>query len=1035
MHRLKVILGTIIVVVVACAVYIWMQPSHTPRTEQRPLVARPVERPAPTTASTQSVIHAGEQIWVQVPDEKTGRLAWRFRAARYDPQPDNSVNVSQPQAEFFFSDGTSVTIEGTHGRVVVPGDMGPSSNLKSPGAPPSRGELYDVVISLYDPQRKHRPMLVCKVNNVAFDNDTFRIATESFKKLDGTTAPADQVPVEVRGDEYDFDGRGLVIRWNDRDRRLESLEIAHGESLTVKNLAERLGETERSAGGRPAAKASAPSEGQTKPQADSPPGAASGRSQQVRTQVPARGNSARASAATASTTQELQPVYRATFYGGVTVTQGEQQLARADTMAIDFRPEDQAPTSEDKPATQRRSPATSTARKVQTRSTTDSATTRPDNRHLPAIVRWPGKLVIKPVETGAPVLEPGEMGVELVSDNSATQLNYSGWDVVCASCSYFGGGRGAELRSSPAVPIITVKDTAGAIVKTPSLKYDADKNHAILDGASTAQFPIPAQGGSPASTLLASWTKTCVLTVSGKSQQDLTVEQADITGDVDIQHPRVKLRSDALKVALAPSTNPDDDAPQIKQLVASGQVRADLTDEQQVVRHITSERLTIDTRPGAGGELALHKVIADGSVRTFDDEQELTAAHLEATLAPTTRPTDTPRVESFLAQQDVVFKSKQARGRAELLTATVEGDDYNIRLQGQPSTIGNDDSMLAGRLINVRPGAQVVEVVGAGSLKGVQRSSPHAKPTPFEVTWDKSLNFSGARDRADVDGNVVVASVSSDGSKNTATGEKLALALMDDPKAATQPAEPATKPRDPMMGGFDSLASKTVRSMTLEGETEVRSILADAGGGLLRRMHLFAPRIVVDAESQTMVVPSAGRLLYEDLRPTTQPTTAPASPLGNFSGATAFQWSKQLHVDQKANRARMIGEVVIVHQEAAGTSEPFRLDADQVTADFELDPNAEEKPDNLTPSTSSMNIKMVTAEGQVHFTSRQIQFDADQISFDPVQELITARGSERVPVRVYDSNGASGGSFVEIGWETRTQRVKHVKNVQAVIRR
>jgi hypothetical protein len=57
------------------------------------------------------------------------------------------------------------------------------------------------------------------------------------------------------------------------------------------------------------------------------------------------------------------------------------------------------------------------------------------------------------------------------------------------------------------------------------------------------------------------------------------------------------------------------------------------------------------------------------------------------------------------------------------------------------------------------------------------------------------------------------------------------------------------------------------------------------------------------------------------------------------------------------------------------------------------------------------------------------------ISYDPIQELITARGSDRVPVRVYDPTGESAGSFVEIGWETRTQRIKHVKNVQAVIRR
>ena len=47
------------------------------------------------------------------------------------------------------------------------------------------------------------------------------------------------MPVTVRGRDYDFDGRGLRIQWNELNQRLQLLEIAHGESLTVKNRAKK----------------------------------------------------------------------------------------------------------------------------------------------------------------------------------------------------------------------------------------------------------------------------------------------------------------------------------------------------------------------------------------------------------------------------------------------------------------------------------------------------------------------------------------------------------------------------------------------------------------------------------------------------------------------------------------------------------------------------------------------------------------------------------------------------------------------------
>src|SRR5262249_46317709 len=64
---------------------------------------------------------------------------------------------------------------------------------------------------------------------------TFRIYSDGFTGPDGKYVEPDQVPVIVRGVDYDFDGRGLTIRWNERDQHLQLLEVAHGEKLVVKN--------------------------------------------------------------------------------------------------------------------------------------------------------------------------------------------------------------------------------------------------------------------------------------------------------------------------------------------------------------------------------------------------------------------------------------------------------------------------------------------------------------------------------------------------------------------------------------------------------------------------------------------------------------------------------------------------------------------------------------------------------------------------------------------------------------------------------
>ena len=191
--------------------------------------------PVPATQPNQRIIGASDNVWVQNYDQKSRRLTSEFRAARFDPRPDDTVDVTRPEARFYLDEETVLVMQARSGRVYVPPATGQRETMTSSrGQAPTRGELFDVQMSL---QRTiDGPALVtCAMPNIVFDNDTFRIATEGYTDATGRAVLADQVPVQVRGQDYDFDGFGMVIRWNELDGRLQTLEVARGDKLVVKN--------------------------------------------------------------------------------------------------------------------------------------------------------------------------------------------------------------------------------------------------------------------------------------------------------------------------------------------------------------------------------------------------------------------------------------------------------------------------------------------------------------------------------------------------------------------------------------------------------------------------------------------------------------------------------------------------------------------------------------------------------------------------------------------------------------------------------
>jgi hypothetical protein len=127
MRSLLIILGAVALLVGGFFAYYALQ-SGTRPTEvatatpgARPAATAPV---APPREGEEGAGPAGpgNDVWVQSLDEKM-RVAFQFRASRYDPTKEGPVDVTNPQAEVFTGPDDArqvVRIEGKTGRVVMP---------------------------------------------------------------------------------------------------------------------------------------------------------------------------------------------------------------------------------------------------------------------------------------------------------------------------------------------------------------------------------------------------------------------------------------------------------------------------------------------------------------------------------------------------------------------------------------------------------------------------------------------------------------------------------------------------------------------------------------------------------------------------------------------------------------------------------------------------------------------------------------------------------------------------------------------------
>jgi len=742
--------------------------------------------PLPTKPLTSNgPFQDGSRPWSKMIDAR-GNVSSRYRAREYLPQKDGTVHLIEPEADFYLGNHERLHVTGVDGDVVM--RTAPKISLDSGGGgssgAPSRGRLHTVTMTLIDDAAPGGPAteLTMNTDNIDFDNDTFLITTGGFTAPDGTLIPADQVPVKVRG-EYEFDGRGLTLRWNDRDDRLELLEIAHGEELKIMHPSGGIGPG-RAGKTAPVADESAA----VSPSAPSPPQATVESGGAPVAPTPATPASAAIAASPATKpVRPPKPVYVATFQEDVRITQGDQSLITADTMLMHFRLKEQ-----EAGATTAPSAANTTAKGQATPSDAAAGVPAPSVAaapgggapggsaapspappapavvdEIPVVVHWTGTLVIVPEPSAPP--RPVGMGdaiMQLIGKTHPVSVYRGATDdapaseVQCASLLYMTADGGAFLSGSDqfgqvqivrhALTPVGEDDTPPpTLVNADTVDYGGPKGQTTLGSNGHAVIPMAANPGETPSVLDAQWSDHADFEFFPRGGDQMAIRSAKLFGDVKIRHPQLDLHSQKLTLLFAAprasigSKTPTGTQSALTEMQAVDHVHCRLSDSAGKKQTIDAAALDLHTARGSDDKVFARQVDAFGDslaqVHATDGTQDLFCDRVQMMLRPSHKTpaapsdADAPPAPIAVDTSSVELERMDARGHVKVnskdgsdaasdqLLVAMASDGPHVMLTGNSLSTVSDvkKNVLSGPTIVMQPKEQLAHVIGPGTLRQV----------------------------------------------------------------------------------------------------------------------------------------------------------------------------------------------------------------------------------------------------------------------------------------------------------------------------
>ena len=811
-----------------------------------------------------SIVGRSEGVWINTIDPRTQKLVKAFRFERLDPRKDDAVDVTRPQARFYADDGGVLELEGTDG-VVVYTQSGDHADAKAMGsATPDNGVFRNVTIRQFAGPANERATLVATLPAIRFDSNDNRIATID-SVIDGRGVLADQVPVTVRGDDYEFDGRGLTMRWNDRDGRIEELKVHHGERLLIRDVNQFGG------GSAPIA-----NDGKPTP-ALAPADLLTGLvvTDQPTTEHATISTSHRSAAQPAAVVAATRPTrgalcYYARFQQDVRVVSSGVQRATADTMNIVFpttdRREARAASASVMPkpsgtagadASRGDAGATPTTRPTRRaaaskpfvdRTTAVAATTRPAE---PLEIFWTGPLTVRPAEAAETPAAGGKM-IEFVGSPAHVAQGAATLDARVIHVEPDAGL--ARVEPGGTVRAISLRVGAGLQLRSRSaLLIDRASGIARIEGGGTltmaADGPASGAANAPAparAPTTVAWTRRMELRLApfdARPDGPQWLQSIDLEGDASVRSDTFAMSGQRLNFGfeepdVPPATtaadtmlaSPDARFLRVASAVGNARIEAGAGDDHRVLAGGDIE-LGLTEQDGAA---ALTSIVCRDDVAMIDARgTELHCDHLDvgvkplslvaATTAPaTTRPADQDSI-ALLDRLDAhgnvrLNQPDGSTATGDSLTLIERDGGKRIALAGVPAIAATPRATLTSTSLLLDPSTGDVLVPNAGTLVSADPTKPGANGS---VSWTQSLAFVNDAARVEIRGDVTIDNREADGGTLHATSDQASLVLAS--SSSTRPPESRAANRPTSMPSFDA-----IRSAVLEGNVDVSVASADS---------------------------------------------------------------------------------------------------------------------------------------------------------------------------------------------------------------
>ena len=1013
MFAVLVVLGVVIIS------YMWLTATRVDRPAAQSSRADATPPAAPLGGGS---LGAGDRPWIRQYDGD-GDLAFQFRASDYQPRGGNVFDVREVECEFLLRGGRLLRVKGSSGQIVTPAEVMERQVTRMQGqmAPPTSGVLRGVVIELFDaaegvpgtpttaPAYATEPTIFATLDNLSFDNETFRIFTDRYTDDAGNVIPADRVPIVMTGKDLRFEGYGLTVRLNERDRQLALLEVRHGKRLVL-NRPGRLVDFNRRQQG-----AFAPLPAWW---------------QDATAQV-GGGTAPAGTASPEAVTEQRRQGYRAVLMQDVRASQGEEFTATGDELSFLFSggkvPGDEAQRSKGGPtrdSVQAKPSAASNSEDGGDRGSVNEP-------EVPVVVTWSGPLRVTS-DDSAPAGDDFEMSLV----GKPAVVLQAGNVVKGARLVYQSVNDGATLVGDATTPLV-VTTPDGATISSETVRYSGADGKVRLDGRSRAQLPI--KDGGEQKEVLASWTRTCVVTLKDTPAGKARFSQIGMSGDVKIDHPRMLVQAGKLDVEFD-GTGDEQGA---RRILASDGARFSLADTEARLRELTGKRVEVLLERPNGGSATPKIITATGDAVARDAEQSLSAGELSIELETLDKDRKDIWVPRVVAQGNVLGRSADGSrltgDRLEVTQPIPQAGQTTSRarveVRGRPlATVETEGSILSGAVLIYDDEKQTAEVVGSGRVVGRARSGGGGEGSqPFEATWADGMKADLAGNKAEIRGNVFMTSKDEQGAINTATARRVEIELANT-AAKTVTNGSAERSNRELSGGLGAgtlgsagLGSKELRGVRLVEEVRLQQVLTDAGGTLLRQLNFNAGELRYDP---TGLVESSGPGVAGLIDRRSSGLEQPGGAAGAIDpasarGTTALGWKGSFRFDPSSNVLTLREDVRVAFMPAGETTVAYQLASDALDAEMTSTrpPAAAEAG---AAEVTEAQLSRVRATGNMVFTARGVNVFGESLEFDPTRQVAEVKSAPGAVVEVIDSNGQNQGKFSTARFNLKTGQIDGV---------